>query len=64
MFLQLRSAFEDIHFLYGTNAESLMHALRHLIGRAQPSPMEVNLLLGLARQIRWFAARQSSAIKE
>jgi hypothetical protein len=30
-----------------------MHALRHLIGRAQPSPMEVRLLYGLARQLLW-----------
>jgi hypothetical protein len=32
-----------------------MHALRHLIGRALPTPMEVDVLLGLARQIDWFA---------
>jgi tRNA/rRNA methyltransferase len=54
MFAHLRTALEEIHFLYGTNADSLMHALRHLIGRAQPSPMEVDVLFGLARQIRWF----------
>jgi hypothetical protein len=30
-----------------------MHALRHLIGRAGPSPMELRLLDGLARQIEW-----------
>jgi tRNA/rRNA methyltransferase len=56
MFAHLRTALEEIHFLYGTNADSLMHALRHLIGRAQPSAMEVDLLFGLARQIRWFVA--------
>ena len=58
MFAQLRSALEAIHFLYGPNADSLMHALRHLIGRAQPTRMEVDLLFGLARQIYWFAAHQ------
>src|SRR5262249_40426745 len=56
MFEQLRAALEEIHFLYGPKAEALMHALRHLIGRAGPTEMEVKLLLGLARQIRWFAA--------
>lgn len=56
MYDQLRTALEEIHFLYGTNAASLMHALRHLIGRAQPSAMEVDLLFGLARQIRWYVA--------
>jgi tRNA C32,U32 (ribose-2'-O)-methylase TrmJ len=44
-----------VHFLYGEKAGALMHGLRHLIGRAGPSPMEVRLLLGLARQLRWFA---------
>jgi tRNA/rRNA methyltransferase len=55
MFADLRSALEDIHFLYGQSADSLMHSLRHLIGRAKPTAMEVDILLGLARQIRWFA---------
>lgn len=55
-FAHLRTALEEIHFLYGTNADALMHALRHLLGRAQPTPMEVDLLFGLARQIRWYVA--------
>jgi tRNA/rRNA methyltransferase len=45
---------EEIHFLYGPKADALMHALRHLIGRANPSEMEIDVLLGLARQIRWY----------
>jgi len=57
MFDHLREALEAIHFLYGPKAESLMHALRHLVGRAQPTEMEVGVLFGLARQIRWFASR-------
>lgn len=55
MFAQLREALEKVHFLYGTNADTLMHALRHLIARAGPSAMEVDLLFGLARQLRWYA---------
>ncbi len=54
MFAQLRTALEEIHFLYGPKADSLMHALRHLLGRANMTDMEVDVLLGLARQIRWF----------
>ena len=54
MFADLRAALEQIHFLYGPKADALMHALRHLIGRAKPSAMEVDVLLGLARQIRWY----------
>ncbi len=54
MFTQLQNALEEIHFLYGEKAESLMHALRHLLGRANLTDMEVKILLGLARQIRWY----------
>jgi tRNA/rRNA methyltransferase len=54
MFARLRESLEGIHFLYGDKAEALMHALRHLLGRARPTEMEVKLLLGLARQVRWF----------
>jgi tRNA/rRNA methyltransferase len=61
MFEQLRGALEDVHFLYGDKADALMHAVRHLIGRAQPSAMEVGVLLGLARQLRWVAERAGKA---
>jgi tRNA/rRNA methyltransferase len=54
MFADLKAALEQIHFLYGPKAEALMHALRHLIGRAKPSEMEIDVLLGLSRQIRWY----------
>jgi tRNA/rRNA methyltransferase len=63
MFDQLRSGLEAIHFLYGTNADPLMHALRHLIGRAQPSAMEIDLLFGLARQLHWIA-REAARFSE
>jgi tRNA/rRNA methyltransferase len=57
MFVSLRQALEGIHFLYGPKAEALMHALRHLIGRAGPTEKELKLLHGLARQIRWLGDR-------
>jgi tRNA/rRNA methyltransferase len=60
MFRNLRTALEQIHFLYGPKADVLMHALRHLIGRARPTEMEVGVLFGLARQIRWYANRQDN----
>jgi tRNA/rRNA methyltransferase len=59
-FEHLRTALDAVHFLYGDKAEPLMHALRHLLGRAGPSPQEVDLLHGLARQLLWFARHQSS----
>ena len=57
MFTRLRTALEEIHFLYGPKADSLMHALRHVLGRARLTPMEVDVLNGLARQIRWYVER-------
>jgi tRNA/rRNA methyltransferase len=53
MFEQLQEALEQVRYLRGVRGEALMHALRHLIARAGPSAMEVNLLIGLARQLRW-----------
>lgn len=60
-FEHLRQALEDVHFLWNEKADSLMHALRHLIGRAGPTPMEVDVLHGLARQLRWFARQRGNA---
>jgi tRNA/rRNA methyltransferase len=57
MFAQLQDALERVRYLRGVRGEALMHALRHLIGRAGPSMMELRLLYGLARQLRWVAER-------
>jgi tRNA/rRNA methyltransferase len=61
MYDHLRMALEEVHFLYGDKADSLMHALRHLVGRAGPTQMEVETLFGLARQLRWFAANRDAS---
>ncbi len=63
-FEHLRQALEDVHFLWNDKADSLMHALRHLLGRAGPTPMEVDVLHGLARQLRWFARNRGSSEPE
>jgi tRNA/rRNA methyltransferase len=57
MFDHLRQAFEAVGYLYGTKADPLMHAVRHLIGRAKPTPQEVKLLHGLARQMLWMSGQ-------
>jgi tRNA/rRNA methyltransferase len=59
MFSRVREALEAVHFLYGPKADALMHAIRHLIGRAGPTAMEVGVLTGLARQIRWYVDQHS-----
>jgi tRNA/rRNA methyltransferase len=61
MFDSLRDALQRVHFLWGPKTDSLMHAVRHLIARARPSPNEVRILFGLARQLRWVAEHGVSA---
>ncbi len=61
MFEHLRHALEAVHFLYGDKADSLMHALRHLIGRAAPTSTDIKILHGLARQLLWAAERLPQA---
>jgi tRNA/rRNA methyltransferase len=57
MYEHLREALTAVGYLFGDKAESLMHGIRHLIGRAQPTPQEVKILHGLARQILWAAGQ-------
>lgn len=64
VFRQLQTALEEIHFLYGDKAEPLMHAVRHLLGKARLTEMETKILLGLARQIRWYVANRAGKIEE
>jgi tRNA/rRNA methyltransferase len=54
VFASLRTALEEIHFLWGDTADTLWHAVRHLVGRAGPTAMEADVLFGLSRQLRWF----------
>src|SRR5258708_4854860 len=57
MFDRLRDSLEAVRYLRGVRGEALLYALRHLIRRAPPTPMEVHLLLALAPQLRCEAER-------
>ena len=57
MFAHLRDALAAVGYLYDDKADALMHGLRHLIGRAQPTAQEVKILHGLARQLLWAAGQ-------
>ena len=46
-----------VSFLYGQNGPYLMNGVRHLILRAAPTPQEVGMLHGLARQLLFIAAK-------
>lgn len=54
MFERLFDALEAVGFLFGQNPDHLKYALRHLLGRVDLSINEVDILIGMARQIRWY----------
>jgi TrmH family RNA methyltransferase len=49
----LRGALLGIGYLDAANPDRILAELRRLIARAQPTPREVGLLRGLARQVAW-----------
>ena len=55
MYEHLQRALLSIGFLHPQNPEHIMFALRRLFGRAGLEEHEVRILLGIARQIEWFA---------
>jgi tRNA/rRNA methyltransferase len=54
-FDHLEEGLRAVHYVWGEKGPSVMHALRHLLSRAQPSVDEARLLHGLARQLLWYA---------
>lgn len=54
-FAHLRSALLEVGFLDPQQPEAVLGELRALVARARPSPREVTLLRGLARQVGWAA---------
>ena len=54
MFERLFDALGAVGFLFGQNPDHLKYALRHLLGRVDLSVNEVDVLIGMARQIRWY----------
>jgi TrmH family RNA methyltransferase len=61
----LRAALLEVGFLNPANPEAILAELRALAARARPTPREVTLLRGLARQIGWAGriARSGGAIR-
>ncbi|TWT44145.1 putative tRNA/rRNA methyltransferase [Phycisphaerae bacterium RAS1] len=54
LFTKLFDALDRLGFFFGPNPDHLKYALRHLIGRMDLSRNELDILLGLAKQIRWY----------
>ncbi len=56
MYEKLKSALLQIGFLHGDNPDHIMFALRRVLGRAGLEDRDVRILLGMARQIEWYAS--------
>ncbi len=59
----LKEALTAIKFLHGQKAESLMLAFRHLFAKASPTPQDVKLIHGLARQLL-YAAKHPPSVRD
>jgi TrmH family RNA methyltransferase len=57
---ELRAGLLGIGYLHPQNPDAILGEIRSLLARAQPTPREVALLRGLARQLRWAAAHIAS----
>ncbi|HXG19396.1 MAG TPA: RNA methyltransferase [Methylomirabilota bacterium] len=55
MYEKLKRALLHIGFLHKDNPEHIMFALRRILGRAGLEERDVRILLGMARQIEWYA---------
>jgi len=56
MYEKLKGALLQVGFLHGDNPDHIMFALRRLLGRAGLEDRDVRILLGMARQIEWYAS--------
>ncbi|HKF27781.1 MAG TPA: TrmH family RNA methyltransferase [Candidatus Binataceae bacterium] len=53
---RMADALVEIGFLPADNPDHIMFALREIFGRSGLAPRELDILNGLARQIKWTAA--------
>jgi TrmH family RNA methyltransferase len=56
----LRESLAAVGYLHGQKADSLMMAFRHMLGKAAPTPQEVKMIHGLARQLLYAARHPPS----
>lgn len=55
MYDKLKQALLCVGFLHRDNPEHIMFALRRIFGRTELEDRDVRILLGMARQIEWYA---------
>jgi tRNA/rRNA methyltransferase len=64
MLARMADALVSIGFIAEQNPDHLMFALREIFGRSGLTPREVEILNGMARQMRWVAEGGSQTLAE
>ncbi len=61
-FLHLEAALLAIGFLHEDTADGMMRRIRRILGRADLSPGDVQVIRGIARQVLWLARAAGLAV--
>lgn len=63
MYMQLEAALREVGFLHAGNTTHMMRRLRRTLGRTRLSDDDVQMFLGIARQMRWAAAERGTGTR-
>lgn len=63
MYAKLEAGLHAVSFLHGEEAPATMRRIRHLLGRAGLDGEEVQMLLGMARQMSWAGTRARATLR-
>jgi tRNA/rRNA methyltransferase len=62
MLARMADALVEIGFLLADNPDHIMFALREIFGRSGLTPRELDILNGIARQIKWTAGEGAATL--
>ncbi|MGE3182069.1 MAG: RNA methyltransferase [Phycisphaerae bacterium] len=63
LFEQLFAAFDDVDVFRGQNPTHLRYILRQIFGRANMTAMESDVMIGVARQIRYYVQQRGGPLR-
>ena len=63
LYAKLEAGLQAVSFLHGDEAPAMMRRLRRMLGRAGLDDDEVQILLGMARQMTWAGTRARSQLR-
>ncbi|MEO6025559.1 MAG: RNA methyltransferase [Candidatus Binatia bacterium] len=63
LYAKLEAGLEAVSFLHGDEAPAMMRRIRRLFGRAALDDEDVQILLGMARQMSWAGTRAHEQVR-